>query len=179
MAEVLLSIKGAEVRRGMGIVLSSFDLQVNSGDIVVIHGANGSGKSTVIETAARLLPMEKGQVSHHQHLTLHSDGRRKKPIKPFGLTLQSNGVIGSETIENHLRTVAALAGKEVDLAPLLESYDIQHRTQDIIAHLSGGQQRKVAVLAGLLLSAAIDQIRKGYSTKNMLTENPSKANSAS
>lgn len=157
MAEVLLSIKGAEVRRGMGIVLSSFDLQVNSGDIVVIHGANGSGKSTVIETAARLLPMEKGQVSHHQHLTLHADGRRKKPIKPFGLTLQSNGVIGSETIENHLRTVAALSGKEVDLAPLLESYDIQHRTQDIIAHLSGGQQRKVAVLAGLLPAMVCDE----------------------
>ncbi|MDG1557050.1 MAG: ATP-binding cassette domain-containing protein, partial [Candidatus Poseidoniaceae archaeon] len=150
MAEVLLSIKGAEVRRGMGIVLSSFGLEVNSGDITVIHGANGSGKSTVIETAARLLPLEKGQVSHHQHLTMHSDGRRKKPVKPFGLTLQSNGVIGSETIENHLRTVAALSGKEVDLAPLLESYDIKHRTQDIIAHLSGGQQRKVAVLAGLL-----------------------------
>ena len=150
MAEVLLSIKGAEVRRGMGIVLSSFDLDVNSGDIVVIHGANGSGKSTVIETAARLLPMEKGQVSHHQHLTMHSDGRRKNPVRPFGLTLQSNGVIGSETIENHLRTVAALSGKEVDIAPLLDTYEIKHRTQDIIAHLSGGQQRKVSVLAGLL-----------------------------
>ena len=150
MAEVLLSIKGVEVRRGMSVVLSSFGLEVNSGDITVIHGANGSGKSTVIETAARLLPLEKGQVSHHQQMTMHSDGRRKKPVKPFGLTLQSNGVIGSETIENHLRTVAALSEKEVDLAPLLESYDIKHRTQDIIAHLSGGQQRKVAVLAGLL-----------------------------
>ena len=150
MAEVLLSIKGAEVRRGMGIVLSSFDLEVNSGEIVVIHGANGSGKSTVIETAARLLPMEKGQVSHHQHLTMHADGRRKDPIRPFGLTLQSNGVIGSETIENHLRTVAALSGKEVDITPLLGPYEIKHRTQDIIVHLSGGQQRKVAVLAGLL-----------------------------
>lgn len=68
MAEVLLSIKGVEVRRGMSVVLSSFGLEVNSGDITVIHGANGSGKSTVIETAARLLPLEKGQVSHHQQI---------------------------------------------------------------------------------------------------------------
>ena len=69
MAEVLLSIKEVEVRRGMGIVLSAYDLDVLAGDILVISGENGSGKSTVIETAARLLPLEKGHVSHHGHLT--------------------------------------------------------------------------------------------------------------
>ena len=43
MAEVLLSIKEVEVRRGMGTVLSAYDLEVFGGDILVISGENGSG----------------------------------------------------------------------------------------------------------------------------------------
>ena len=150
MAEVLLSIKEVEVRRGMGIVLSEYDLEVYEGDILVITGENGSGKSTVIETAARLLPLEKGHVSHHGQLTHHADGRRLDPVKPFGLTLQSNGVIGSETVVNHLQTVAMLSGVQLDHDALLESYNMDHRKADVIGHLSGGQARKVAVLTGLI-----------------------------
>ncbi len=150
MAEVLLSIKEVEVRRGMGIVLSEYDLEVYEGDILVITGENGSGKSTVIETAARLLPLEKGHVSHHGQLTHHADGRRLDPVKPFGLTLQSNGVIGSETVVNHLQTVAMLSGVQLDHDALLDSYNMDHRKADVIGHLSGGQARKVAVLTGLI-----------------------------
>ena len=150
MAEVLLSIKEVEVRRGMGTVLSAYDLEVFGGDILVISGENGSGKSTVIETAARILPLEKGHVSHHGHLTHHADGRRLNPVKPFGLTLQSNGVIGSETVEDHLQTVAMLSGVQLNHEPLLESYNMDHRKADVIGHLSGGQARKIAVLTGLI-----------------------------
>ena len=150
MAEVLLSIKEVEVRRGMGIVLSEYDLEVYEGDILVITGENGSGKSTVIETAARLLPLEKGHVSHHGQLTHHADGRRLDPVKPFGLTLQSSGVIGSETVVNHLQTVAMLSGVQLDHDTLLESYNMDHRKADVVGHLSGGQARKVAVLTGLI-----------------------------
>ena len=150
MAEVLLSIKEVEVRRGMGIVLSEYDLEVYEGDILVITGENGSGKSTVIETAARLLPLEKGHVSHHGQLTHHADGRRLDPVKPFGLTLQSNGVIGSETVVDHLQTVALLSGVQLDHDALLESYNMAHRKSDVIGHLSGGQARKISVLTGLI-----------------------------
>ena len=91
MAEVLLSIKEVEVRRGMGIVLSAYDLDVLAGDILVISGENGSGKSTVIETAARLLPLEKGHVSHHGHLTHHADGRNPICGDEISVYLQVEG----------------------------------------------------------------------------------------
>ena len=83
MAEPLLEIEGVEVRRGMGTVLSDFTLALHPGEIIVLHGLNGSGKSTVIETAARLLPLERGHVNHHGSLTIHADGRRINPTHPF------------------------------------------------------------------------------------------------
>lgn len=150
MAETLLRLEGLEVSRGMNKVLSAFHLEINSGDVVVLHSENGAGKSTVIECSARLLPLEKGSVSHHGALVLDHEGRRNRPVHPFGLTLQSNGLVGDETVENHLMTVCALSQMTADLAPLLESYGLAHRRHDRIGQLSGGQARKVAVIAGLL-----------------------------
>tara|TARA_B100000459_G_scaffold132163_1_gene86796 strand:+ start:1400 stop:2671 length:1272 start_codon:yes stop_codon:yes gene_type:complete len=150
MAESLLSLVDLEVRRGMGVVISDFNLEVASKDVVVLHGENGSGKSTVIESCARLLPLEKGSIYHHGSLVVDCEGRRKSAKHPFGLTLQRNGLLGDETVENHLMTVCALSEKKADLLPMLEAYGLGHRRYDRIGQLSGGQARKVAVLAGLL-----------------------------
>ena len=150
MAESLLSLMDLEVRRGMGIVISGFNLEVAPKDVVVLHGENGAGKSTVIESCARLLPLEKGSIHHHGSLVVDSEGRRNVAKYPFGLTLQSNGLLGDETVEEHLSTVCALSEMKTDLLPMLESYGLAHRRHDRIGQLSGGQARKVAVLAGLL-----------------------------
>ena len=87
MAEPILELNNVTVRRGMGVVLQDFSMTVNAGECVVLHGANGVGKSTIIETAARLLPMENGSVKHHGKVVCDGEGRRNKPLKPFGLTL--------------------------------------------------------------------------------------------
>lgn len=150
MAESLLSLVDLEVRRGMGIVISGFNLEVAPKDVVVLHGENGAGKSTVIESCARLLPLEKGSIHHHGSLVVDSEGRRNVAKYPFGLTLQRNGLLGDETVEDHLSTVCALSEMKTDILPMLESYGLAHRRHDRIGQLSGGQARKVAVLAGLL-----------------------------
>ena len=55
MAEPILELDNVTVRRGMGVVLAKFSLTVKAGECVLLHGENGAGTSTVIETAARLL----------------------------------------------------------------------------------------------------------------------------
>ena len=150
MADTLLELDGVSVRRGIDIVLSDFSLSLDEGQCIILHGENGLGKSTVIEVAARLLPMEKGEVRHHKSMVHDSEGRRKSPKFPFGLTLQSNGLVPSQTIQQHLETVCAISQMECDLTPILENYGLAHRRHDKIAHLSGGQQRKVSVISGLI-----------------------------
>ncbi|MDP6333274.1 MAG: ATP-binding cassette domain-containing protein [Candidatus Poseidoniaceae archaeon] len=159
MADTLLELKGVSIRRGIDIVLSDFNLSLAGGQCIILHGENGSGKSTVIEAAARLLPMEKGEVRHHLNMVHDSEGRRKNPKFPFGLTLQSNGLVPSQTIQQHLETVCALSQFECDLTPILESYGLSHRRHDKIAHLSGGQQRKVSVISGLIPAMLSEQPR--------------------
>ena len=150
MSDILLAFESVEIRRGMGIVVSDFSLQVSSGEVVVLHGENGCGKSTIIEAAARILPIEKGQVLQHGELVIDSEGRRKVPNVPFGLTLQQNGLVGSDTIAEHLNNMMSICQIKTNLAAILKQYSLAHRSNDLIAHLSGGQQRKVSVIAGLL-----------------------------
>lgn len=150
MADPILELDKVTVRRGMRVVLQDFSLQIKSGECVILHGKNGAGKSTIIETAARLLPMESGAVSHHGSLVCDGQGRRLNPKKSFGLTLQSNCLVASQTVEQHLTNVMDLCAKSIDLKPILSAFKIANRRNDKIAHLSGGQQRKVAVIAGLI-----------------------------
>ena len=157
MAEPVLELDKVTVRRGMGVVLHNFSLTVNGGDCVVLHGENGIGKSTIIETAARLLPLEEGAVRHNGHLVCDAEGRRKNPVTPFGLTLQANCLVPSQTIQQQLDSVVALCGKSCDFKSVLEQYNIGNRRNDKIAHLSGGQQRKVAVICGLIPGMVSDE----------------------
>ena len=150
MSDVLLTFESVEIRRGMGIVISDFSLTVSSGEVVALHGENGCGKSTIIEAAARLLSIESGKILQHGELIIDSEGRRKVPTKPFGLTLQQNGLVGSDTISEHLNNMMSICKMKTNLAPILSQYSLDHRNNDLIAHLSGGQQRKVSVIAGLL-----------------------------
>ena len=150
MSDVLLAFESVEIRRGMSVVVSDFSLTISQGEVVVLHGENGCGKSTIIEAAARILPIEKGQVLHHQKVVIDSEGRRNAPTVPFGLTLQQNGMVGSDTIAEHLNNMMSICKIKTNIAPILKQYSLDHRSNDLIAHFSGGQQRKVAVITGLL-----------------------------
>ena len=150
MADPVLELDNVTVRRGMGVVLENFSLSVSQGECVLLHGDNGIGKSTIIETAARLLPLESGTVRHHGVVVCDGEGRRAKPINYFGLTLQRNCLVPSQTVQQRLDNIAALCNKSLDMTDIIESYKIGNRRNDRIANLSGGQQRKVAVISGLL-----------------------------
>ena len=150
MSESVLTLDGVTVRRGSSIVVKNLHLEVEQGQLVLLNGENGAGKSTMIEVAAGLLPLETGEVRHHNELVLDASGRSKRPPSAFGLALQSDGCVGSQRVEEHLLNALDLAGGRIDVAPWLERYNLLHRRHDLIAYLSGGQRRKVAMLAGIL-----------------------------
>ena len=150
MSEVLLSLNNVTVRRGSSVVLKNLHLQLEEGQIVLLSDKNGAGKSTIIETAAGLLPLERGEVSHHSNLLIDSNGRSKRPERAFGLTLQSDGCIGSQRVEEHIHNALDICGGRIEIDPWLKRYNLAHRKHDLVAHLSGGQRRKVAMLAGIL-----------------------------
>lgn len=150
MATPVLTLDQVEVRRGMSVVLNHHTLEVHGGELVALVGANGAGKSTLLETAATLLPLEHGTVKHGNVVVMDAEGRRTTGSHTVGVVLQKNGMLGSEVVEEHLLLACSKSGSTVDVHPFLEALNLRHRAHDLVAHLSQGQARKVAVLAGLL-----------------------------
>ena len=147
----LLRLSGLSVRRGMRTVLTRVDLEVASGEVVLLVGENGSGKSTLIEAAAGILPPSAGSVVHSGQVIRDSEGRRSQPA-PFGLTLQQGGFCEDEVVYDRLATALHVAQRKIDprwISDRLAEWGLRHREQDRIAWLSGGMTRRLAVLCGL------------------------------
>ena len=141
----IIDLSEVTVLRGRSKVLEEWSISVNSGEIVCLAGENGCGKSTVIETASGLIPLENGSVMISDQLVRDSEGRRGRPN--FGLCLQDDCVMGDELVGERILDAA---GFEFDVQELLKNWGLDHRIHDRVAMLSGGQRRKVALLSGLV-----------------------------
>lgn len=150
MGEVLLSLKDVSVRRGSSTVLKNLNMNCTGGQLVLLNEKNGAGKSTILEASAGILPLETGEIRHYGESVIDASGRTKRAKRAFGLTLQSDSCIGSQRVEEHILNALDLAGGRIEIDDWLRRYNLAHRRHDLIAHLSGGQRRKVAMLAGIL-----------------------------
>ena len=111
----IIDLSEISVLRGRNKVLDNWTLSVNSGEVVVLSGENGCGKSTVIEAAAGLIPLENGSSTISGQLIRDSEGRRGRTN--FGLCLQDDCVMGDELVGERILDAA---GYYFDIAPLLK-----------------------------------------------------------
>ena len=58
----MLKIEGLKAAYGEIEVLHGIDVEVNSGEIVAVIGANSSGKSTMLTCISRLMPITGGSI---------------------------------------------------------------------------------------------------------------------
>ncbi|WP_088743364.1 ABC transporter ATP-binding protein [Cobetia sp. QF-1] len=133
-------------------VLESIDLDIASGEITVIVGANACGKSTLLRTLSRLLPPSRGEVlldgrSIHRlparQLARQLGLLSQSPIAPEGITVLDlvsrgrhphQGLFQRWTRDDDTAVLAAL--NATDTAALAER---------AVDELSGGQRQRVWV----------------------------------
>ena len=156
----MLQAAGIEVHRGSRVVLKDANFLLERGEVVALAGPNGSGKTTLLEACAGILPLTSGSViwrtdGNEERVVRDSDGRRNEP-PPMGLTLQSDGMCGEETVEERLLVSLSVSGRSSDgntVSQMLSEWGLEHRRADRVSQLSGGQRRRLAVLCGLAPAA--------------------------
>ena len=162
----LAQVNGISVNRGSSRVLEDVSVSLFSGEVVAVMGENGSGKSTLVEAFAGLLPLRRGEVvwstfPDGQTLVRDFEGRRNAP-PPMGLTLQKGGICGDEIVSQRLMVALLSAGidpDEITIKKLLSEWGLAHRSEDRVAHLSGGMSRRLSILCGLAPLALSDEPR--------------------
>ena len=143
MGAPLLEVRGLEVRYGPVEAVRGIDFHVDAGEIVVLLGANGAGKSSTLNALAGLVPASGGTVRFGGDEVA---GRATEDLVRRGLTLSPEGrrVFGTLTVaENLLLGGYALAdaGERAETeARVLALFPIlAERRAQYASTLSGGQ----------------------------------------
>src|SRR5712692_8154486 len=134
-------------------VVSDVGVQVRRGELVVVIGANGSGKTTTLKTIAGLLAPRRGTIAFEgRDIT----GRPAHWIARHGIALVPEGrmVFPEQTVLDNLR-LGAYGRRAGDVAGDLERAVarfplLRERKAQLAGTLSGGEQQMLAIARGLM-----------------------------
>ena len=142
-------------------VLRGIDLTVKAGEVVVMFGASGSGKSTFIRTINRLEEHQRGEIIV-DGIELTNDIRNIAAIRSeIGMVFQSFNLFPHLTALENItlapRKVRKSARADADTVgmQLLERVGIPEQAHKFPAQLSGGQQQRVAIARALAMQPKI------------------------
>jgi sulfate/thiosulfate transport system ATP-binding protein len=131
-------------------VVDDVSLDIESGELFVLLGASGSGKSTILRMIAGLTPMEGGRV--------WLQGRDVTQLSPqkrdTGFVFQNYSLFKHMTVEQNIAFALDIRGvskseKRQRVAELLELIELQGFENRLPWQLSGGQKQRVALARAL------------------------------
>jgi ABC-type branched-subunit amino acid transport system ATPase component len=140
---------------GSAPVLHGLSLAANAGEITVVLGANGVGKTTMLRTVSGLLFPWKGTVSFSGHILnrLHAEARVRLGI---GMVPEPPAVFRNLSVRDNLRVGALPLGRarqaaEGRLEATLSEFPLlARRLRQLAGSLSGGEQRMLALARALM-----------------------------
>lgn len=127
--------------------LDSINLEIFSGEFIVILGASGSGKSTLLNLLGGLDQPTKGKVLFHGK-DIHLDGDEgltRFRRKHVGFVFQFYNLIPSLTAIENIELVTDLKTRSMKASDALDLVGILDRKDHFPSQLSGGQQQRVAI----------------------------------
>ncbi|WP_315460494.1 amino acid ABC transporter ATP-binding protein, partial [uncultured Streptococcus sp.] len=157
MSETLISIKGLHKYFGKNEVLKGIDLDIKSGEVVVIIGPSGSGKSTFLRTMNLLETPTKGVITFEDVDITDKKNDIFKMREKMGMVFQQFNLFPNMTVLENI-TLSPIKTKGVSKAEaeakaydLLDKVGLRDKADAYPASLSGGQQQRVAIARGLAM----------------------------
>ena len=154
-AEAILDVDDLTVAYGAVVAVRGVTFRVAAGEIVALIGANGAGKSTILNTLSGLIRPRSGSARFD---TLDLGEAKPSEIVRRGLVQVPEGreIFARQTVMENLelatwarRDGAAATRKRID--EVLERFPILGERRHLSAGtLSGGEQQMLAIARGLL-----------------------------
>jgi branched-chain amino acid transport system ATP-binding protein len=154
----MLDVKGLEIRYGSVLAVDNVDLHVAEGEIVVLIGANGAGKSSVVNTVAGLVRPVKGGITFDGEDIYRLDAAARVR-KGLALVLEGRGVFSEMTVRENIE-LGAFPKPGLRGSSLRSAIDatvamfprLRERFEQIAGTLSGGEQQMLAIARSLMSS---------------------------
>ncbi|MDQ7094610.1 ABC transporter ATP-binding protein [Desulfosporosinus sp. PR] len=151
----MLKVNNINVSYGKVEIIKQVSFEVNQGEVVVIIGANGAGKTTIMKTVTGLLKPTQGEITFEGRtisrtpaekivklgLAMCPEGRQVFPQH----TVYENLVLGGYLVRRDKQKFLKSIEQMYDLFPIL-----QERSQQFAGTLSGGEQQMLAIARAMM-----------------------------
>jgi osmoprotectant transport system ATP-binding protein len=154
MPEPIVELKNVSFSVGELRILEDLNLRINEGEILILLGESGCGKTTTLKLINRLIEPTSGEVLVEGKKT--TDWNAIKLRRKIGYVLQEGGLFPHFTVEKNVALVPGLENWEKEkiykrVSELLELVGLapQKFSERFPHELSGGQRQRVGVARAL------------------------------
>ncbi|MDD8030460.1 MAG: ABC transporter ATP-binding protein [Acidobacteriota bacterium] len=143
-------------------VLQGVNLEIERGEIMVVIGQSGSGKSVLLKHIIGIMQPSRGEIFiDGQEVTSLRDEDRLKLSRKFGMLFQGAALFDSMTVAENvafgLRRHTELSEKEIErvVQDSLERVGLRNVEQLLPYELSGGMKKRVGLARAIAYSPEI------------------------
>ncbi len=146
----MLKVSGLNQYYGGSHILRGLEFEAKLGEVTVVLGRNGVGKTTLLKSLMGVVPIKAGNIALDGADISH-DAPYERVRKGVGYVPQGREIFGRLTVEDNLRMGLAyksgstpIPAELFELFPILKQF--MHRRG---GDLSGGQQQQLAIARAL------------------------------
>ncbi len=157
----IIRIKDAVKTFGTVQALKGVNMEVATGEVVLIIGPSGSGKSTLLRSVNRLEVLTSGEIWIDDDSVTDKDSDIRKIREEVGMVFQSFNLFSHLTAIENI-TMAPLTVKKISKKEALENgrkllkrVGLEDKENVYPGQLSGGQQQRVAIARALAMNPRV------------------------
>ena len=150
---------------GQLCAVDDVSLSVARGMVFGLLGANGAGKSTMIECILGTKRADSGQVSI---LEMNPQSDRKALFERVGVQFQEASYQNKITVAELCQVTASLYRDAADWPALLSRFGIGDKQKSFVSDLSGGQRQRLFIVLALIPNPEVvflDELTTGLDTR--------------
>lgn len=142
--------------------LSDINMHIKKGELVILKGASGSGKSTILSLIAALSKPTSGEVivDDKRVSKLPDDFASMYKRENLGFIFQKYNLIPTLSVKENILLPLLPSNPTEDEATLMlndvmKKFNISHKANMTVKNLSGGEQQRVAIARSMINSPSI------------------------
>lgn len=127
--------------------LSGVDFTINKGEFVVIAGASGAGKSTILNILGGMDSISSGKIFVDDNEISNYNSKQLTTYRRYdiGFVFQFYNLVQNLTVLENVELATQICKNPLNVEETIEAVGLSDRMNNFPAQLSGGEQQRVAI----------------------------------